>query len=187
MLKREGTFRVTPKSWTLEEYDSGSAAIAYELEVVQQYHTEDGGVWSEVWPDGYTTYHRAFIVKKDGSLNDQTIKRLVAAGLWDGDWGALEGPPPTNRCIVTVKEDEYNGRVSYKADWPQADTDTPQVSGSGFKPADPTLLASMRQRFGSATKAIVGKPATAGRPVPPPPGGQSKDDYTELDESRVPF
>ena len=180
MLKKEGTFRVYPKSWTFESYASGAGSIAVELVVAQEWGESEGanGAWSDQWPDGYTCYLRQNVVQKDGQLNEKSVKALVDCGLWNGDFDQLKELPPRIYLIVKVEADEYQGKTTYKAEWPEVNADKPTPRGGGFKPADPSLLSQMRSRHGSGIKALLGgAPAAGSTPPAPPPspfggGGQ---------------
>lgn len=185
-LKEEGTFRVYPRSWTVEQKDSGAACIAVELYVSRRWHPDEGddGMWSAEWPEGYTVYMRSWVIKKNGELNEGAVKALVDTGIWDGDFDAIAEAPPAKFLIVSVKGEEYNGNVSYRADWPQPDCEKPKVSGTGFKPVDVGLLKNLSQRFGPSLRALgagggaTAQPAAAprGPAAPAAPGGPATND-----------
>jgi len=176
-LNEAGTFRAYPLSWTVEaseNEDSKSVAIALQFAIFQKWHPEPsgtGGQWSQEWPQGYYVYGRTYVVGRDGKTKPGAIEALAKAGLWDGDWDKIASPPPNVFVLIDVEANEYGGKTTYRAAWINPNADTPKPRTGGFAPADESLLASLRARFGGETRAIAGgKPA--GAAPPPPPGAQ---------------
>lgn len=181
----EGTYRGFPVSWTVEQSTaegSQSVAIAFRFGIAQRWLGKEQG-WSPEWPAGYFTEHRAWIVKKDGTPNERAIQGLAECGLWDGDFDKLSAPmPPSVMVLLSVEAETYEGKARFRANWVNPNADEPTPRG-GFKPADASLLQSLRQRFEGPMKAIAGgqpktPPATppgttpapqVGQPQPPPP------------------
>jgi hypothetical protein len=163
-----GSYRAKPLSWTIEKKDSGSVAIAIQFGIIQKWHPEGEGTWSQPWPPGYYTYNRTYVIKKDGNMNDGAVKGLADAGIWNGNWDLLAGDPPDVVVIIDVQRSEWQGNVSYRAEWINPNADRPVERGSGFKPVDTDLLAQLRQRFQSQTSAIVGGAPAGGSPPAPP-------------------
>lgn len=182
-LDRAGTFRAYPLSWTIEpseKEDSQSVAIAIQFGIFQQWHPDEkgeGGQWSQEWPQGYFCYGRTFIVGRDGKPKAGAVEALKKAGLWNGDTDELGGPPPQVFVLIDVEPNEYRGQTSFRANWIHPNADVPPKRTGGFAPADESLLASLRARFGGQFKAIAGgKPPAGGPPAPPaktapPPAG----------------
>lgn len=185
-VNEEGTYRCFPISWTVEQYDSGSVCIAIRFAVHQKWwKTEE--VWSEEWPQGWFVDARAWVIKKrpkdapktqQGELNDSAIANLAKCGLWNGDWDALAGPPPSVFVHIDAgpeKNPETN-EVKIRGQWINPDAEKPVARG-GFAPADASLLQSLRSRFQSGTRAIAGgKPS--GTPPPPPPAATPAVQHT---------
>lgn len=178
IVDRTGIFRVRPLSWTLEQSeksDSQSVAVAIQYGIVQEYAQPDQGepFWGEAWPPGWCVYGRTYIVKRDGQVNEPAVLALKEAGIWNGDIDAFNASPPDVVAIVTVQENEYQGRVSMRADWLQPNADVPRTGGGGLKPADPGVMASMKSRFGGSFRAIGGAAPSGQAAAPPqPPQGQ---------------
>lgn len=169
-LEDDGVYRGFPVSWTVEpstKEGSESVAIAFRFAVHQKWHPEQKD-WSEVWPTGYFVENRTWIVKVDGKPNPGAIESLSKCGLWDGDWDKLAGPVPNVFVLLDVAAETYEGTTRYRANWVNPNADEPKARGS-FSPADPDLLASMRQRFQSQTKAIAGGKKGGAAPAPPAP------------------
>jgi len=178
-LDREGTYRGFPLTWTVEEAASGAVAIAFQFGIMVEWGGREAG-WGEAWPAGYFTTHRAWVVKKDGTLNTAAIDALGKAGLWDGDWDKISGPVPKVVVLLDVKaehSEQYGTR--YRADWVNPNADEPAARG-GFKPADTGLLSKLSARFQGQTRALAaGAPAPGGAsPQPqaaPQPHPQSEE------------
>lgn len=169
-VQEEGTFRGTPVAWTVERADSGAVAIALRFSIKQKWHGKETG-WSQPWPSGYWTEARAWIIKKDGELNSESVENLRKCGIWNGEWDALAGDPPQATVHLEVGSETYGGKLRYRANWINPDADEP-TSRRGFAPADPTLLQELKARFGPQTKAIGSSPTRHGPPpAPPRPGG----------------
>ena len=107
-----------------------------------------------------------WVVKRDGSINEGAVQALAKAGIWNGDWDAFNEAPPSVNVLVTVEENVYDGRKSYRASWVSPDADEPRQRG-GFKPADKSVLASLRARFGGQIRAIAGGNTSGTAPAPP--------------------
>lgn len=167
-LAQEGVFRAFPVAWTIEEAKDGtskSVGIAIRFAIYQQWSPE-AKTWSEEWPAGYYVDGRSYVVGKEGNVNQSAVSQLSKAGLWDGDWDKLNGPPPSVYVHVDVKNEPYQGQDKFRAKWINPDADEPVARG-GFAPVNDQLLSSLRQRFQSSTRAIAGGNAT-GRPAAPP-------------------
>lgn len=178
-IQEEGEFRVFPVDWTVETSDkTKSIAIAFKLAIRAKWFPENKA-WSNDWPAGYFTEHRAWVIGTDGEVNAKTVKRLSECGLWDGDWGEIERPPRSVLVLATVEAEQYEGKDQYRASWLNPNAEEPRIRGQ-FTPADPGLLNDLRTRFGGKMRAIVGgapaQPAAAAAPpagasaAPPPPG-----------------
>lgn len=177
-IEQAGTFRAFPLTWTVEQSEkegSQSVAVAIQFAIHQQWHKDAGesGMWSENWAPGWYTYHRSYVVKKDGNINEGAFKALNKAGLWDGEWAAFEGDPPKVFVLIDIEANEYNGNTSYRAEWVNANADVPEARTPGFKPANPTLLNTLQQRFGGQFRAIAGNNQAANTTPPTPPTAAS--------------
>jgi len=179
-IDREGIFRAFPLAWTLEEpsgkpdkdtqQPSQSQPIAFQFAIYQEWGKDANGTgaWSDPWPEGYFIYGRQYIIGKTGEMNEGAVKALADAGLWNGEFDEIAGPPRNVMVIVTVERNDYGGKTSYRVSWINANADVPSER-TGFKPVDPSVLALTRQRFQQKARAIAGG-AKGGRP-PAPPGG----------------
>lgn len=163
--EKEGTYRAFPIAWTLEKKESGAVAIAFKFALHQEWHGKDQG-WSVEWAPGYWTTNRTWIVKKDGELNQSAVDNLGKCGLWDGDFDKIAGPVPSVFVLVDIGCETYENKTRYRADWINPNADEPKPRG-GFTPTDPNVLAQLRARFQSATRAIAGGAPAGTAPAPP--------------------
>lgn len=128
-LNQEGIFRAIPieGTWGIEEAQSGALAFVMDLAIDYKW---DGEKWAEDWR-GMDTCIRGYfyVVKKDGGLNETTIKSLVNALGWQGGFDVLADPnaPWAQRAVnITVKKELYNGKDTYKIAWLNPPDDVPQ-------------------------------------------------------------
>lgn len=167
-LEEEGDFRAFPVAWTVVEKDSGAVGIKFQFAVHQKWHGKEQG-WSQEWPPGYYSYNDTWIIgrkDKGGDTNQAAIENLGKCGLWDGDWDKLLGPVPSVFVLISVGSEEYQGKTRYRTDWINPNADEPKPRG-GFAPADPNVLAQLRARFQSKTRAIAGGAPAGKAPAPP--------------------
>tara|TARA_R110000822_G_scaffold120633_3_gene254139 strand:- start:3566 stop:4315 length:750 start_codon:yes stop_codon:yes gene_type:complete len=165
-LEDEGDYRAFPVAWTVEEKESGAVAIAFEFAIRCKWHGKEQG-WSQDWAPGYHTTNRTWIVKKDGSINQAAVDNLAKCKLWNGDWDALAGPPPNVFVLIDVAGETYEGKLRYRANWINPNADEPKARGGSFAPVDTNVLATLRARFQSKTRAIAGGSAPGAAPAPP--------------------
>ena len=157
VMTEPGIYRARIIASNVEEKDTGSVRFGAQYEA---YQYKEGGQWHDLdTPE--TIFGDVWIVKKDGTLNDQSIKRLMEAIEWDGasfsaladtDWSGTE-------VQITVGEEEYEGKVRPKMQW----LNHRDFEG-GMKSSDATTLGSLDNRFGSQLRALSGgakKPAQA--------------------------
>lgn len=173
-LQDTGIFRFRVTEWTFEQStkaESQSACIVYKLDAVQKWHEDpglpDGGQWSQEWQPGWTAFLRSYIIDRRGDANLGAIKALSEAGIFSGNLEDIEGPPPAAVFIAEMKLDSYNGRDSYRAEWPKANADVPKTAG-GLRPADSNLLRSMNAKLGAQLRAATGGAQRAASPAPAP-------------------
>lgn len=150
-MDREGIFKARPVAWKVKTFkDSQSVAIAIDFAVVGWL---DQGQWVD-----WTEYQVGvsgdwFVIKKDGTVNTDSVGQLSAAMGWVPSFKAVgEGPPPERVVQVTVKKDTYKDRVTFKATWMNPENFVPSSSG-----ADAETVAGLEARFGSLLRAAGAK------------------------------
>lgn len=163
-----GEYRGFPLSWTVEpatKAGSQSVAVVINFGISEEYVGEEAG-WSQPWPPGFYATGRTYVVKADGTINQNAVDALAKAGLWNGDWDAFAGSPPQVFCLLSIESNEWQGKTSYRVAWINPNADKPRERG-GLAPADPTVLARLRQQFGGQTRAIAGGNPGGAAPAPP--------------------
>ncbi len=185
-IEEEGVFRVFPIDWTLQEIDSGAVCLAVKLAIARKCQGKETG-WSEEYPPGWYTEHRAWIITvpkgkdkqpipgAEPALSEKTVKRLNECGLWNGDFDAVDGPPPRVFMLADVSSEEYEGRQRFRAAWVNPNADEPKPRGK-FAPVDRGLLDQLRAKHQAKARALTAAapgaaPAAAASPPPGIPAG----------------
>lgn len=157
-IDRTGIFKAQPVRWLVKNSaHSASVAIAIEFVIISQLDGSEWASWAEyeehrVWGDFW-------IIGREGKPNIQKCEQLAAALGWSGQLRDVVagGPPP---CIVqvTVKENVYEGKTSFRVDWIEPEDYVPTGGG-----ADADEIDALDNRFGSLLRAAV-----AGKTKAPP-------------------
>lgn len=146
-LDRAGIFKAKPIKWTLFKSDSGAVAINIEFKVTAQLVNHEWESWAEY---DATVWGAYWVVKKDQTINTQTVEQLARSIGWNGDLRALSTPVRSDIEVqITVKEDEYDGKTQYKAGW---------LNPGNYEPIDKPDegdLDDLHGRFGSLLKAAA--------------------------------
>lgn len=169
-LDRPGDFRVHPAELTLRENDrTGSVNLSIRFVALEKYEGDDR--WDMAWgtyDPRYEVWGNFNIIKKDGKLNETTVRQLMEGIGWDGDLDCLSGIKDFNPhdCQVRVKAETYEGNTSFRAGWMSSWGSTP---GSGVT-ADRSK--SLQAQHGSQLRALasnVQRDATKPNGSPPAP------------------
>lgn len=169
---RAGTFRGKIVEYGLKEFKSGAVSVKYRAELTEIYDFENEqwmpceDWYMEVWGD-------AFVVGKEGKLNESAVKSLMANTGWNGQFSSIQNekwaPTP---CQFKTKEDTYDGKSFFKADYINHYDDVP---GGQMPKLDDAKIKSLDEKYGKPIRAWSGnanrnQPAPpASRPTPPPP------------------
>lgn len=160
-LEREGTFQVQVIDCGVKETDSGAVMVNFQFNVLRQW---DGEQWGEDWAFGYECRGAFCLVKKDGALMEDQVKRLVEALGWSGALVELQDGSMNGRmCQIDVKGEEYQGKTYYKATWIRPFDAVP--GGGGIAKLEDGRLAQLQARFGGQIRSLAGP--VAGTPAPP--------------------
>ena len=171
-LDREGIFKAQLLDWNVKPSEKSQAvAISIEFHVLDQLDGNDWISWEKyqdhsVWGDFY-------VIKSDGQINTPIVEQLAQSIRWNGDFNAVNSDPPDIVVQITVKEDEYDGKIRYRAQW---------INPGDFTQRSPAATAEkvteLNSRYGSLLRAAAGaakesKPGPATGPLPtsekPPP------------------
>ena len=171
-LDREGIFKARLLEWNVKPSEKSQAvAISIEFHILDQLDGNDWISWERyedhsVWGDFY-------VVKSDGQINTGPVEQLAQSIGWNGDFSAVNSDPPDTVVQITVKEDEYDGKIRYRAQWINPGDFTPRPAA-----ATAEKVTELNSRYGSLLRAAAGaakenRPGPATDPLPtsekPPP------------------
>lgn len=161
-LDREGVFRARPLEFGIAEGkdSSQSVGVAVRFKILAQYNAPEG--WDTMWENSYDVGVEGvfYIIKTDGQVIEDNIRRLIIALGWDGD---LDSFLPANRdrwqpkdCQITVKNEPYQGQDRYRATWI---SDFAAEPGGGLFTIDPARISSIKNMHGAKLRAVAGNVA----------------------------
>jgi hypothetical protein len=176
-VDREGTFRGTNVEYGTKEFPTGAVTIKFKAELTELYDAanESWIPWAEYQME---VYGDSFVVKKDGTLNDESVQALVNHAGWDGSFhSVLDATWRPTPCQFSVKAEEYKGKTFYKAAFINGFDDVP---GGSMPQLAPDKVKSLDMRFGMQLRALAGNkmrnqaaPAAGTKPPSPPPAAIS--------------
>lgn len=173
-IDRPGIFRGTPIEVGIQDSDNSSSLGLRVVMTVQEYLNQQTNEWEDWNQFDFRASGTFWIIKKDGSLNDNpdpdkfsTVRMVRDILGWDGN---LENPDVgvLNPCQFTVNEEDYKGKAQFKLGF---------LNHWDFKPGpktvDPATVKKLSVQHGSKLRAFFGQkqtkaPAPAGRPAAPP-------------------
>jgi len=192
-VDRVGTWAASIKSHVIEmgepkkQGDHPKAVLLLELGIISE--AMDGApnepmVWSEVNAEGkdiadedMVLWHRVYLSKNDGDLNEKQIKQVKNATGWPGAplfW--LEDTDLKGKLVqITTKEEEWEGKTQIKGGWlSKYEEAGPSSGGGGAAPADDNTRRQLGALFDSKLRAIADEPAKpAARPEAPAPPAEA--------------
>jgi len=169
VIDREGSFQVDIIDYGLNhKKETGTYSVFVKVRARTKWEPT-----TKTWDD-WTAYEAEAagflnVVKRDHTLNDDQIRRLVEHAGWDGHWKSIQEhtwqPTP---CQVSIKKKTYQGNETFDVDWINAFDDTPR---SGMADAD---FQSLEQQFGAPCRALASSSkrnttVPADKPADPPP------------------
>ena len=170
LVDREGRFRASAIEAVLRDAKEGSQAVMVGVQFSVDSELQ-GSEWND-WPAGvFSVYGNFCAVKKDGTINETGADQLACIG-FTGNLEDLSGI--RGQCQITVKRNEYDDKVSYRAEWID-----PYDHEGGMRAAEPAVAASLNAQHASKFRAYFGaqKPHAAppaGSPKSPPPASAAK-------------
>ena len=146
-LDREGLFKAVPVVWDVYEAKSGAVAVNIEFRILEQY---DVGSWID-WRgcEEHIVLGAYYVVKKDGTVNTETVRQLVESLGWNGSLKSVVGDPPGVIVQIQVKQDDYEGKTRFNAGWMNPGNFSPRST----MPADD--VTKLDTRFGSLLRAAA--------------------------------
>jgi len=171
-LTEEGDFRVRVYKYGLWEAKSKAVAVNMDFEVLEAYDHE-GQTWIDWRGEDVFVGGAFWIVGKDGAINERQVESLVEHCGWNALMSDITAGTwkPTD-CQVTVKKEEYQGNVRYKASFINAYDAQPggrsNVTADAAKSMDQSYGASLRALAANAKakKKPNGKPSSPSKPAP---------------------
>lgn len=155
-VDRPGRFRAKSIATSLFQ-SSKSKSVAVNitfrlLEMLDQ--DEDGKSFWRPWAYDHDAEHAAWIIKKDGTTNEDALANLAEIFGWKGDITefALDKIPETF-VQVAVETHEYNGKTTYRVAWVNRYDDDAGAKDQKVSAAD---AAAIQNQFGSEFRAIAG-------------------------------
>lgn len=162
-LEQAGTFRGEIIRFGVQSAESGAKSVAI---VVQIHEIWEDGQWHDWREYGMEVGGNLWLVKKDGSLNEQTARNLVEAAGWDGNFVKISNgtwePKPVS---IVVEADEYKGNVRYRIAWVNPYESVPGGAGN----MTPDEAKQLDNLFGAQLRALV---SSQRRAAEPPPAGK---------------
>lgn len=160
-IDREGIFKATALNWGVRPSPATqSVAISIEFKILAQLTEEDG--WKD-WAgyQDYKAFGAFYIIKRDGSINEEPVAQLVESLGWNKDLTETKNPPSDRTVQITIKGEEYKGKQRFKVAWMNPEHFSPQPK---FSSNDE--VKSLQNRYGSLLRAV---PTMINPPQAPPP------------------
>lgn len=175
----EGTFRGQIVSYGLHEAESGAKAVNLRVTVEEAWWADDEGVYA--WRDwreyGFAVDGSIWVVKKDGSLNENSVRSLMENAGWEANFRQLSEQTWEPRPIqFTVEEDTYKDELRYRIGFINAYDATPgggNVSPETARQLDDVYGGALRALAGTMTRNAA-KPAGAPTKGPGKPAPQTR-------------
>ena len=161
-LDRDGIFKVYVMSWALKAIEGKlSVAVSIQFKILAQLSTGPGDRLWQSWDEyeEHNVWGDFWIIGKEGKLLVEGLEKLSAALNWNGDLKAvtLNTPPQERVCQVTVKGEDYKGKIQYKANWIQHKDFSPGKGGK--RAARDANVMDLHMQYGSQIRAALGSTA----------------------------
>lgn len=165
-LNKAGRFAAQVLSAALRKSQSSLAhSVSFELSAYAELSASNEWV---ALPEPLKTYADVYVIGAQGQVNETGVAQLRDALAWDGDVRKIgkEWPPKDAAIQITVKEDSYQGKPTFKVSWLYpADAQ----AGGIVNAASESEVDAVHKEFGSLFRAALGaQKKPAGAPKPPP-------------------
>lgn len=147
-IDREGIFKAVPTDWLVQEAESGAVGINIKFSIIEYLENGQWVDWRSYGP--YDASGNYYVVKKDGTINTITVNQLVESLGWDGTFAHVDKAVPPVVVQISVKKQEYDGKIYFKAGWMNPGNYTPKK-----KEIDPEVINRLDCRFGSLLRAAA--------------------------------
>lgn len=179
-INQPGTFRGKIVEYGVQEADSGAAAVTLTVLIEEQWN-QDSKEWDN-WREYEAIAHGSvWVIKKDGSLNEKSIKNLSDCAGWDGSFTSLLMETWQPKGIqISVKADEYKGTVRHRISWINGYDSNPESGGNITEERAKELEA----KYGPKLRALAGKVKLQTNSPPTKPVNRSTG---EVPDDEIPF
>jgi hypothetical protein len=168
-IDREGIFKTAAgaQHGLEEQKNSKSVAVAINFQITDKLEGSEWQNWGEY---GYHAWARVWLIKADGTVNENAVKTLRDVLGWDGDLDSIGSDKwSLPACQITVKGEAYGSQLRHKVDYIN-----PIDYSPGPRTAPAEKVQSLKTVYGSQIRALFGNqqiktPAPAKKPAPMPP------------------
>jgi hypothetical protein len=173
MIDRPGRFRAHPVDWSLQEAKESSAVSVYMEFAIDEYWDTGTKSWISWSEYDHHVNGSIWLIKRDGSINENASKTLIEALGWKGDVDDLNRTDTwtPHHCQIVVEEDTYNGKTKLKVAWVN-----PYDSSPTIRKMEPQKIGQVKAALGSQFRALAAnirrngpQPIPAKPKVEPPP------------------
>lgn len=167
-IDRTGIFRAEIVEYGLREMESQAVAVAVRAKILEAWNPE-----KETWDDWQQYEVEAtgliWVVKKNGSMNQNQAEALMKHCAWDGSFNSIYDktwrPTP---CQIVVTRDDYKDQERFRISWINDFDRTPGVSN-----IDEDQVRQLQVQHSASLRAMAANvrrnaPVPEGRPPAPP-------------------
>lgn len=173
-IDREGIFRgPIVEAMIVTGKESQSVGLNITARIDEALNGKAWDDWSQYAMHAYGTL---WVIKKDGSINEQAAESARDVLGWDGNVDSIDAAK-LSPCQFNVKPDTYNNKTTYKIAWVN-----PWDYEGGMQPLDPSALAQIKTMHGAKLRAFFGvrksgsqAPPPSAPPKSPPPVGHQTE------------
>lgn len=196
IIDREGVFKAKPLDWAVKRMpNSNAVAVNIRFAIVACLNEQNG------WDD-WTQYADVlafgdfFVLKKDGGVNETTVKQLSESLGWNGSLEQIASHmPPECLVQISVKAETWNGNTRFKATWinPENFVPTGQGEDAASAKALDAQYGSLLRAAASSSAKPTGKPAKPApkkekrKPDPEAAANLTPDDFAPSSRDDTPF
>jgi|WetSurMetagenome_2_1015567.scaffolds.fasta_scaffold94728_3 hypothetical protein len=167
-INQEGAFRGLITEYALFEPKSGAVGLNIKAAIHEAWDEENQawGDWREFEVEAEGCI---WIIKKDGSINEEGAESVVKFSGWNGDLATVtDGTWKPRACAFTVKKDVYKDQTRFRI----AYVNDPERIPGGMGNVSPERAKELSMKYGSQFRALAGNAARnattpAGKPKLP--------------------
>ena len=155
-LEREGVFKASVATWALSENErTGTLQFALSVNVAFVKTPED---WQDCSAESLEFTGWLYLSKRDGTLNESSIRSLKEALGWNGDIATLQEEDWSGRLVqITTGWEDHQGKRRLKLKFLNAQ----DYEGGGLTPPTPEAVKALSAKWGAKFRALGGQPAPA--------------------------